>query len=125
MRRYNPVMRLWRATGHSLSGLRTAFKEEQAFEYETVVFFLLVALSLSLSWGEALLLLASWLAVMAMELVNSAVERAFNLLDREWNAEVRAGKDMLSAAVFLLILCNVALWVFLAFRHRAVFFPWG
>ena len=111
MRRYNPVERLWKATGYSLSGLRSAFKEEQAFEYETVVFCVLLAVSLRLPWERALALIGCWMAVMAMELVNGAVERTFDLIDQEYNPVIKAGKDMLSAAVFLLIVFNVALWL--------------
>ena len=42
--------------------------------------------------------------------VNSAVERAFDLIDKTYNPAIKAGKDMLSAAVFLMILANVLLW---------------
>jgi diacylglycerol kinase len=47
---------------------------------------------------------------MALELINSAVERAFDLIDQEYNLHVKAGKDMLSAAVFLMICFNMLLW---------------
>ena len=55
---------------------------------------------------------------MALELVNSAVERAFDLIDRGYRAEIKAGKDMLSAAVFLAIVFNVILWAALIFQLR-------
>ena len=113
MKRYNPVARLYRATCYSLNGLASAFKQEQAFEYETVVLAVLVAL---LVWMRpplptSVALLGAWLAVMAFELINSAVERAFDLIDKEYNPQIKAGKDMLSAAVFLMILFNIALWI--------------
>ena len=56
---------------------------------------------------------------MALELVNSAVERAFDLIDKNYRAEIEAGKDMLSAAVFLVIVFNVLLWAALIFQPRA------
>ena len=46
MRRYTPWKRLYNATLYSLSGLLQAFRQEQAFEYEAVVFFFLCALLL-------------------------------------------------------------------------------
>jgi diacylglycerol kinase (ATP) len=111
-KRFGPAARLYWGTRYSLSGLLCAFRQEQAFQFETVVLALLVAVLL---WAElpflrSVALLGAWLAVMALELVNSAVERAFDLIDREYNAQIKAGKDMLSAAVFLAILFNALLW---------------
>ncbi len=48
MRRYTPWKRLYNATAYSLRGLFQAFRQEQAFEYEAVVFFFLCALLLHL-----------------------------------------------------------------------------
>jgi diacylglycerol kinase (ATP) len=112
VRRFNPAARLYHGTRYSLSGLLSAFKQEQAFEYETIVLALLLAVLLwaELSLLRSVALVGAWLAVMALELVNSAVERAFDLVDKEYNPQIKAGKDMLSAAVFLAIAFNVLLW---------------
>ena len=120
MRRYAPWKRLYNATAYSLSGLSQALRQEQAFEYEAVVFFFLCALLLHLRppLPRALAVIGGWMAVMALELVNSAVERAFDLIDRNYRAEIKAGKDMLSAAVFLAIAFNVLLWAALIFQPR-------
>lgn len=120
MRYRTPWGRICQAAVYSLKGLRTALRQEQAFEYELVVLLLIGAVSLSaaLPWTEVLTLAGCWLAVMAFELVNSAVERAFDLIDRNRRKEIGEGKDMLSAAVFLMVSFNVALWVFTALRHR-------
>ena len=85
-----------------------------------MVFFFLCVLLLHLrsSLPRALAVLGGWMAVMALELVNSAVERAFDLIDRNYRAEIKAGKDMLSAAVFLAIAFNVLLWAVLIFQPR-------
>ena len=120
LRRYTPWKRLYNATLYSLSGLLQAFRQEQAFEYEAVVFFFLCALllCLRLPLPHSLAVIGGWMAVMALELVNSAVERAFDLIDRDYRAEIKAGKDMLSAAVFLAIVFNVILWAALIFQLR-------
>ncbi|MDR1378393.1 MAG: diacylglycerol kinase [Synergistaceae bacterium] len=112
MKRYNPLMRLCRSTGYSLSGFLCALKEEQAFQLEALVLAVLLGVLLwaRLSFLMSTTLLAGWLVVMAFELVNSAVERAFDLIDKERNPQIKAGKDMLSAAVFLLIMFNLFLW---------------
>ena len=112
MKRYSLWTRLYRASCHSLNGLLCAFKGEQAFVLETVVLIVLAAVlwTICLPVVQSILLIGAWLSVMALELVNSAVEQAFDLIDKDFNPHIKAGKDMLSAAVFLLILFNLLLW---------------
>ena len=117
MKYRNPAARLYHATRYSLSGLFCAFKQEQAFRYEAIV---LVFILFVLSWlrppfSVAVALAGAWLSVMVFELVNGAVERAFDLIEKEYNAQVKAGKDMLSASVFLMISFNVLLWAVFLF----------
>ena len=109
--------RLYHALGYSLEGLAHAVRHEAPFQYECVVF-LGICLFLPFStpvWGVALM--GAWLCVMILELVNSAVEKAFDLIDSHFRPEIKAGKDMLSAAVFLMICFNVMLWGIYAFTH--------
>ena len=40
------------------------------------------------------------------------------MIDRDYRAEIKAGKDMLSAAVFFAIVFNVILWAVLIFQLR-------
>lgn len=119
MRYRSPLGRLWHASIYSSRGLRSALRQEQAFEYEAVVLLVVcaVALSAPLSLWEALAVVGAWLIVMAFELVNAAVERAFDLIDEGFRPQIQAGKDMLSAAVFIMVCFNVALWAALVARR--------
>lgn len=116
MKYSNPFSRLFNASRYSLDGLIYALKNEQAFQYEAAVFAVMCAVILLLDvpalW--AALLMGSWLLVMCFELVNSAVEKAFDLIDENFRPEIKAGKDMLSLSVGILIAFNVFLWVFAA-----------
>jgi diacylglycerol kinase (ATP) len=111
------VSHLVGAARYSLQGLARAWREEQAFRQEAIVLgILFLALVLTeKSLGLMLLTVGGWLFVMSIELLNSAVENAFNLIDREPNDRVKAGKDMASAAIFLAIAANVGLWIFVFF----------
>ena len=109
--------RLYHALRYSLEGLAHAVRHEPPFQYECVIF-LGICLSLPflpLVWR--FVLLGAWLWVMILELINSAVEKAFDLIDGHFRAEIKAGKDMLSAAVFLMMCFNVMLWGIYAFTH--------
>ncbi|MBQ3403508.1 MAG: diacylglycerol kinase [Synergistaceae bacterium] len=108
----NPFKRLYNASLYSVDGLIHAVRNEQAFRYEAVVFIVLcTALTISpLAVMRRLFLVGMWLLVMALELVNSSVERAFDLIDENFRPEIKAGKDMLSASIFIMVCFNVFLW---------------
>ncbi|GHS97602.1 diacylglycerol kinase [Synergistales bacterium] len=112
MKRYSVLTRLYMGTRYSVSGLICALKQEQAFEFEAIALMILCAVLLCLRPGFLIFtaLVGAWMLVMALELVNSAVERAFDLIDMKFHPQIKAGKDMLSAAVFLMISFNVFLW---------------
>ena len=113
MKYSNIFSRLFNASRYSIDGLIYALGNEQAFQYEAAVLAVLCAVILLLDvpalW--AVILLGAWLLVMCFELVNSAVEKAFDLIDDNFRPEIKAGKDMLSLSVGILIAFNVFLWV--------------
>ena len=113
MRYRNPLKRLINASKYSLEGLYYALKNEQAFQYEFSVFVVLILILflVPLNFERKIFLAAMWLTVMAFELVNSAVEKTFDLIDKNFRAEIKAGKDMLSAAVFVMVGFNIFLWL--------------
>lgn len=100
------------ALRYSLAGLRRAWKE-QAFKHEVlllpIIFLLLAFIRPGAGWTAALI--AAWLLVMALELLNSAIEEAFNLISPDYNPHVKYGKDMASAAIFMGLLVNGVLWL--------------
>jgi diacylglycerol kinase (ATP) len=104
---------LRRATLFSLAGLRHAWRSEQSFRHEVLllpaVVLLLLVVAPGPAWSGAALL--AWLLVMALELLNSAIEIAFNLISPDYNEQVKFGKDMASAALFLALVGNAALWL--------------
>lgn len=101
----NIFARLINAARYSLAGFLYALKHEQAFRYEAVVFVIMILLT------RSIILIGSWCVVMCLELINSAVEKAFDLIDKSFRYEIKAAKDMLSCSVFIAVCFNIALWV--------------
>ena len=118
MRYNNPLSRLFYASRYSLCGLYHALIHEQAFQYESVVFVIICAVLLFVPWEieRKIFLIFSWLAVMCLELINSSVEKAFNLIDKSFRPEIKSGKDMLSASVFLAVIFNISSWIIFIFN---------
>ena len=100
----NIFSRLFHAARYSLEGLYYALRHEQAFRYEFIVFVIIIFFT------RSLILTGTWCAVMCLELINSAVEKAFDLIDKNFNPQIKAGKDMLSASVFISVCFNIVLW---------------
>ncbi len=109
--------RLWRATEYSLAGLRAAFRHEQAFRQE--VYLLLIVVPLGLWLGdspvEKVLLIGSWLIVMIVELLNSAVEAVVDRIGSEQHELSGRAKDIASAAVMVALTLAGLTWLLLLF----------
>ena len=103
---------IFKAAGYSLAGLRTGVRLSLAFRQECGVLLTLIVLLAVCGKPVAtwLIALGAWLLVMMAELINTAIEEALNLITRDYNIAVKNAKDMASAAVFLMLALNAALW---------------
>ena len=108
----NPVTRLINATGFSLQGLRAAFIHEQAFRLEFYILIILVPLAFYLGSSnlDYSLMIGSWLLVMIVELVNSAIEAVVDRFGGEQHELSGRAKDIGSAAVMMALLLSAITW---------------
>ncbi|WP_198972789.1 diacylglycerol kinase [Xylophilus sp. ASV27] len=112
------LRRLLHATGYSLQGLAAAW-EEKAFRLEVTwaVVLLPAAFVLGRGWVEVAVLAGSVLAVLVVELLNTAVEAVVDRVGPEWHLLAKKAKDIGSAAVLLSVLFCAAVWI-AALAHR-------
>jgi diacylglycerol kinase (ATP) len=104
---------LVKATGYSLAGLRAALRHEEAFRQELLALVVIVptALWLGKTGVERVLLIGSWLLVMVVELINSAIEAVVDRIGSERNELAGRAKDLGSASVFCAIVLAITVWV--------------
>ena len=109
--------RLAKATGYSWQGLRAAFRNEEAFRQELLLFAALAPLAFWLgdSGVERALLLGTLFLVLIVELLNSAIETAIDRFGEESHPLSGRAKDMGSAAVIVSIACVIVVWGVLLF----------
>lgn len=102
----------WRATGIALQGLRAAWQHEDAFRQEVLVAAIAIpaALLLPASPLGKVMMIASILLVLIVELLNSALETAVDHTSLERHPLAKRAKDIASAAVFLSIVNALAVW---------------
>jgi diacylglycerol kinase (ATP) len=112
------LSRVWHAAGYSLAGLRAGWGEA-AFRQEAIAATLLLPLSFWLgnTWMETALLTGSVIALMVVELLNTAIETAIDRVGMERHELSKRAKDMGSAAVLLCLVFCTGVW-FAALYHR-------
>lgn len=104
--------RLLSAAGHSFDGLGAAWRLEAAFRQEVLLAALLLPLALWLpvSRVESLLLALSVLGVLAVELLNSAIEAVVDRVSGDYHALSKRAKDIGSAAVLVALAMAALTW---------------
>lgn len=106
------LRRILSAFGYSLSGLRAAYRNEDAFRQECLLAAVLIPVALMLSQpGMAkALMIASVLLVLVVELLNSAVEAAIDRISLDRHRLSKRAKDIGSAAVLIALINVLATW---------------
>ena len=107
------LKRVWHATSYSLAGLRAAIRHEAAFRQELALGVPLLLLVPWLAPGrwQALMMAGSVVAVLVVELLNSALEALADAVSVEHHPLLGRSKDLGSAAVMLCLIFAVAVWV--------------
>lgn len=104
---------LMAATGYSAKGIKAALRHEAAFRQECVLAVLLIPLALVLPLAGVwqVLMIASLLLVMIVELLNSAIEAVVDLVSPDAHELAGRAKDMGSAAVMGALLLAGMVWL--------------
>lgn len=106
------LTRMRHAFGYSLAGLRAGWGET-AFRQEALAALVMLPLAfwLGQTWVEVVLLAATVLLVMLVELLNTGLESAVDRIGPQWHELSKRAKDMGSAAVLLSLLLCAGTWL--------------
>lgn len=116
------MLRFWRATINSCNGLVFAVRSEQAVREELVA----LVLALPLAWliGTTAMRVVELVAavglVLAVELLNTAIEKLADRLTMDHDPKIKHVKDMGSAAVGVTLLLAGAFWLFALAQRMGV-----
>jgi diacylglycerol kinase (ATP) len=95
-----------------MAGLHAVFRTQAAFRQE--LFGLLLALPaawiLTARAVERALMIGSWMLVMIVEIINSAIETAVDRIGKEPHELSGRAKDLGSAAVFCSLVLAATIW---------------
>jgi len=106
------LRRIWNAFSYSLSGLRAAYQNEDAFRQECLLATVMIPVALVLpvpGVGKAVMT-GSVLLVLMVELLNSAIEAAIDRISLDRHRLSKRAKDIGSAAVLMALINVLATW---------------
>jgi diacylglycerol kinase (ATP) len=111
------LKRIWNALGYSLAGLAAAFRHEAAFRQELLLAAVLIPLTLFLPAAALgkILMIASVMLVLIVELLNSAIEATVDRVSPEHHPLAKRAKDIGSAAVLLSLANVLIVWLLVLF----------
>jgi diacylglycerol kinase (ATP) len=114
---FTGLRRLIKATGHSMAGLRAAWRNEEAFRLDTLLCVVMTPLALWLGENsvERVLMIGSLVLLLITELLNSGVEAVVDRVGSERHELSGRAKDIGSAAVFIALVNIAVVWVILLF----------
>ena len=112
MRKATGLGRVYYATKFSLQGIRSCWQSEPAFRFELLLLSIFAPASFfvaksPLQWA---VLIIPIMGVLAMEMVNTAIERVVDHISMEDHELLGQAKDLGSAAVFMFMLATLLVW---------------
>lgn len=118
------IKRVFKALLYSFDGLGSSLKHEAAFRQEALLAVILIPVSffLDVPIAQHLVLVASVLLVLIVELLNSAVEAVVDDISLRNRPLAKRAKDMGSAAVLLSLLNCLICWVSVIILNWGQFF---
>jgi diacylglycerol kinase (ATP) len=116
---HSGLTRLFHATRWSFRGLRAGWSNEAAFRQEVLLLIVALPLSLLLARNTVqwLLLVLPLLALLTVELINSAIETVVDRIGSEFNELSGRAKDLGSAAVFICLLACATSWLTIGYQN--------
>ena len=111
--------RVLHAFGYSMQGLRDAVRFESAFRQEAALALVLLpaAFWIGRDWIEIALLTGAVLAVMVVELLNSAIEAVVDRVSLDLHPLAKRAKDYGSAAVLIALLWCGGVWATVVYQR--------
>lgn len=107
------IKKIHNSLKYSFNGIKTTFVREYSFQLEVLAIpFLIILLTfLPTSLFRKIIMLASYLLIPCLELLNSAIEKLADRVTMDHDLAIRFVKDAASAAVMLAIILVTMIWI--------------
>jgi diacylglycerol kinase (ATP) len=111
------IRKLFKTFGYAFNGLKEVFKSEVAFRQELLLSVIIIpaAFFLGKTPVEKVLLISSWLLVLLVEIINSAIEAIIDRIGLDAHFLSKKAKDIGCAAVLMAITIAIVVWCIILF----------
>jgi diacylglycerol kinase (ATP) len=114
MKLNKPKYSLFKNGRYAVDGLIDIIETESSFKMQLLLFFVMsiVAWELPISFGYASMLFLSLFIPIMAEIANSSIERAVDLITRDYHILAKRAKDAGAALVLLSLILTGLIWIF-------------
>lgn len=114
--------RLVRSFGDAWKGVKYVFKHEQNFRFQVAAALVVsvAGVALKLDRAEFVLVFFLIIAVLVLELINSAVEKFADLLKPRLFHQIEVIKDIMAAVVFLAAFGSLVIGLIIFWPHMGI-----
>ena len=108
-----PKYHLFKNTQYALEGFVHAFKTESSFKLELLasIFIIPAIFLIPMEINFQLILLVTFVLIMIVELLNSAVENVVDLVTKDIHPLAKSAKDIGATAVMFSIILHICCWI--------------
>lgn len=109
----NILLHMIKSAKYSIEGLRSAIKEERSLHIYSVmvVFLIFFGIYYKISLQDAIFIGIILVVILAVELLNTAIENVVDMVAKEKNDYAKKAKDCGSAATFVLTILGMVLGI--------------
>ena len=106
------IKKIYKNFINSLNGLKIAINEK-SFVMELIlgVFLLPYVLISNIDFNHKLLLLVIYFILLAIEIINTAIEKLSDKFTKDFDNDIKSIKDLASAAVFLTLIILIVTFI--------------
>ena len=106
------IKKIYKNFINSLNGLKIVINEK-SFVMELIlgVFLLPYVLISNIDFNHKLLLLVIYLLLLAIEIINTAIEKLSDKFTKDFDNDIKSIKDLASAAVFLTLIILIVTFI--------------
>ena len=117
--RNQPKYNFFKNTKYAIDGLKDLIKNESSFKIELILVILLLPtlFFFPVSLESKLLMFITLMGMLIAEAINSAIERAVDLVTLQYHQMAKRAKDAGSAIVFLSIAVFVITWASILIKN--------
>ncbi|MBI5055242.1 MAG: diacylglycerol kinase [Nitrospirae bacterium] len=121
-------LRKWAdSANHAIEGILHAAKTQRHMRYHlyAAILILIISFTIGISWSEFVILITLSIIVLAIEMLNTAVESITDVLFKEYNEQAKWIKDVAAGAVLITALGAAVIGYIILFEPVKNFFYSG